>query len=60
MKVTLAYPYTTPGGRKYAADSTHELPEDEAVRLLNTGRARVADANAESSNASEESTDGEE
>jgi len=55
VKVTLAYPYTTPGGRKYAADSTHELPEDEAIRLLNTGRARVADANAESSNASEES-----
>ena len=44
MKVTLAYPYTDASGNDHDADSTPDLPDDEAVRLLNAGRARTADA----------------
>lgn len=44
MKVTLAYPYTDASGEQHDADSSPDLPESEAVRLLNAGRARTADA----------------
>lgn len=44
MKVTLAYPYTDADGKKHAADTAPDLPESEAVRLLNAGRARTAGA----------------
>lgn len=44
MKLTLAYPYTDASGKDHDADSTPDLPDDEAARLLNAGRARTADA----------------
>jgi hypothetical protein len=44
MKVTLAYPYTDADGKAHDADSSLDLPEHEAVRLLDAGRARTADA----------------
>lgn len=40
MRVTLAYPYTTPGGRTYKADSSPNLPDDVAWRLVTAGLAR--------------------
>lgn len=44
MKVTLAYPYTDEAGKNHRADTSLDLPESEAVRLLHAGRARTADA----------------
>jgi len=44
MKITLAYPYTDAAGKEHKPDSSPDLPEDEANRLLETGRARTADS----------------
>lgn len=44
MKVTLAYPHTDADGNTHDADTSLELPADVAIRLLDTGRARAADA----------------
>lgn len=42
--VTLAYPYTDAAGKKHSPDTTLDLPDGEANRLLHGGRARAADA----------------
>lgn len=46
MKVTLAYPYTDEAGKNHKPDTSPDLPEGEALDLLNSGRARAADAPA--------------
>ena len=46
MKVTLAFPYTTPGGRHHKPDTTIEVDFEEGQRLLLGGLARPADKEA--------------
>lgn len=41
-KVTLAYPYTDKSGKKHNADTSPTLPDQEAIDLLHSGRARAA------------------
>lgn len=41
MRVTLAYPYTTPDGVEHAPDETIDLENEEARRLLGDGFARL-------------------
>jgi hypothetical protein len=43
VKVTLALPYVTPGGRHYSPDSTIEVDLEEGQRLLQGGLARLPD-----------------
>lgn len=47
MRVTLAYPYTTPDGVEHAPDETIDLDTDEARRLIGDGFARHPDAEDE-------------
>lgn len=42
MKVELAYPYTDADGKNHKADSTVDLPDDEARDLVHFGRARLS------------------
>lgn len=41
-KITLARAYTDAKGRNHKADSTVDLPREEAANLLTEGRARLA------------------
>lgn len=41
MKVTFAYPYTDKSGKEHKPDSTADLPEGEAMRVIHDGRGRA-------------------
>lgn len=44
MKLTFAVDYTTAGGAKYKAGSTHEVSDrSEATNAIHRGLARLAD-----------------
>ena len=54
MKVTLAYPYTDEAGKNHRADTSLDLPDSEAIRLLESGRARTADVSTAKTGAPKE------